>query len=74
MRTYQNYHRFFLEDIKKANDLSYISYEEYKNTYQIKTKKGKQVQYFMLEGKPEDVSPKFYNDLKSLVAKAYGQV
>lgn len=73
-KTYHNYHRFFLEDIKHSNNLSYISYERYKDRYQIKTKRGKQVQYFFLEGKPEDVTPQFYNDLKSLVGKAYGQI
>lgn len=68
------YHQIFLENIKKQIGASFVGYEQYRDTYQLKVIKNKKPIYFKLEGKPSDVTPQRYSELLNLILENAGQI
>ncbi len=61
------YHSFYLNLIKKEVKASYVAYEQYKDSYQLKVIVDKVPTYYALTGKPNDVTPQKYQDLLKLI-------
>ena len=69
-----DYHQIFLNNIKKQIGASFIGYEEYKGSFQLKVIKNGQTTYLALEGKPDDVSPERYAELLTLLQQHGEQI
>jgi hypothetical protein len=68
------YHNLFLNNIKKQIKASFVGYEEYRGTYQLKIIRNKKETYFKLDGKPSDVTPERYAELFNLILENNGEI
>lgn len=67
-----NFHQSSLQRIKsKVKGCSYISYVRAGNDYFVKTVVNKNPQLFPLEGEPQDVTAKSYQDLLENIQNFY---
>lgn len=65
------FHKGKLAKIKENIKASYVSYERYKDYYQLKVVKDKREDYFPLQGAPKDVTADKYKQLEKMLKEFY---
>jgi hypothetical protein len=69
-------HQYFLNLIKTTVGCSFVGYEQYKESYNLKIikNKGEKAIYVPLTGTPEDVTPQSYAKVIQDLQKRYEQI